>query len=327
MESSVIADLLREQLLDRRARLEHTMQDVGQVADVVRLLHEVDSALKRVDGHTIGGCDVCGERVEDDVLMAHPQMPWCLCRLSAKQQDALQKDLDLAWRIQAALLPKQDLGFAGWTAHFRYQPAGPVSGDFCDVITRAGSDEMFFCVGDVSGKGVASSLYMARLSALLRTLVETDLDLPRLVERANRLFSEAAPTSHFATLVCGRAEASGELELCNAGHCPPLLIRDGEVLRFESTGLPVGMFEGGKYEVRRARLEPGETLLLYTDGVTETRNPGGDEYGEQRLTEILARCGPCSTADLAETCLSDLATFREKDERHDDLTLLVVRRE
>ena len=118
--------ILRDQLLDRRRRLESAVRDVGDAPDLVRLLQEVDSALTRMDARSYGRCEVCEESVETNFLLANPLIQYCLCDLSPHQQKALQSDLDLAARIQWALLPSQDQTYAGWDVHFRYEPVGPV---------------------------------------------------------------------------------------------------------------------------------------------------------------------------------------------------------
>src|SRR5262245_30609125 len=116
---------LRNQLLDRRTRLEGSLAQVGQAANLVRLLQEVDSALARMDAKEYGHCKVCHEEVEDDFLFSNPAIQYCLCSLTPEQQDLLQNDLDLAAQIQWALLPRQDLQAVGWDVHYRYEPAGP----------------------------------------------------------------------------------------------------------------------------------------------------------------------------------------------------------
>lgn len=316
---------LRDELLDRREKLVGVIGDVGSAPDLVRLLKEVDSALSRMDSRTFGRCQVCKEAVDDDFLSTNPLIQYCLCNLTPAQLQALQNDLDLAYQIQLALLPKQDLTHAGWQIHHRYEPAGPVSGDYCDVVTCDGGN-LFFLLGDVSGKGVAASFLMARLNALFRSLIDVGPPLQEIVERANRLFSENTVTSHYATLVCGRASPSGEIEICNAGHCPPLVVSRGEATPVGSTGFPVGIFAKGPYSVQKVRLSPGDTLFLYTDGLTEARDPNDREYGLDRLSGFLrSRSGRTGRA-LAAECLADLASFLGGAPRTDDLTLMVVRR-
>jgi len=317
---------LRSELLDRRRRLSRVVTDAGPADDVVRLLGEVDAALERLGGGTFGRCEVCGESVDDQDLMVHPLLQYCLCELSERQQAELQRDLNVAWRVQAALLPAPCVRFAGWEVHHRYAPAGPVSGDYCDVVTQAATRSLHLLLGDVAGKGVAASFLMARLSALFRGLVEVGLPAQALVERVNQLFTEKMPAAHYATAVYARASSRGDVELCNAGHFPPLVVRRGAVSRLDSTGVPVGLFGDSPYEVIQLHLEPGDTLFLYSDGLIEATDAAGEDFGTERLARILAAHHRASTERLAAICLSELDAFTSGAPRSDDLTLMVVRR-
>jgi sigma-B regulation protein RsbU (phosphoserine phosphatase) len=324
---TALADSLRDQLLDRRQRLESAMSRAGEASDLVRLLHDVDSALGRLDGHTLGICELCGEGITTEWLHAHPLTQYCLCTLSPEQQTALQDDLDLAWRIQSALLPDENLAWAGWETHYRYLPAGPVSGDYVDLLPcETDGCNLFFALGDVSGKGVAASFLMAHLNALFRTLNATDMPLQRVVERANSIFSDSTTTSHYATLVCGWASSTGEVTLANAGHVLPLLARGGQVTPIDSTGLPVGIFGDSAYELQRFRLEPGDTLFLYSDGLSESTDASGAEYGEEGIARLLAASHALPPPELAAAVLDDAARFRGETPATDDLTILVLRR-
>jgi sigma-B regulation protein RsbU (phosphoserine phosphatase) len=160
----------------------------------------------------------------------------------------------------------------------------------------------------------------------LRTLVSVGLPLSQLMERASRVFCESTLPSHYATLVCGRASSSGEIEVCNAGHPPPLVIRRNEIARLHATGLPIGMFCSESFTSQTVRLEPGETLLLYTDGLLETRNSGGAEYGIERLCTLSASSAALEPAAIVAACLSDLTSFRGTMASADDLTIMAVRR-
>src|SRR5690606_23226863 len=128
------------------------------------------------------------------------------------------------------------------------------SGDFCDVVTRPGGGELLAILGDVSGKGVSAALLSAHLHAIFRSLADGREAVSDLVARANRVFRHGAPTPHFATLVAARATASGALELCNAGHCPPLVVTASGVDSLEPTGLPVGTFLSAHYGSHELRL-------------------------------------------------------------------------
>src|SRR5262249_9944874 len=168
---------------------------------------------------------VCLEEIEELDLLAHPMAAYFLCQLSPERQRALEHDLDLAWRVQAALLPIHDLSAAGRRTHYRYVPHGPVSGDYCGLIVAGanGDSGLYFMLGDVSGKGVAASLLMAHLNASFRALAPTGLPPHEVVTCANRVLTESTLTTHYATLVCGYADSSGEVQVVNAGHCPPMV--------------------------------------------------------------------------------------------------------
>ena len=318
---------LHDQLTARRRRLESTAKVVGLQGGIAELLHEVDAALARMETGTYGLCEACHESVDKDLLLADPLVRLCLDHLSADQRRALEQDLELAGQLQRELLPETNLRFGGWTVSYYYRPLGMVSGDYCDLVAREnGSTNLFFALGDVSGKGVAASLLMSQLHAIFRTLTATDLPAQALVERASRIFCETTMSTFFATLICGRADSSGGIELCNAGHCPALVGQQGKVTRLEATGIPIGMFCDGRYSTRHVRLAPGETLFLYTDGVSEARSRSNEEYGEKRLVEFLTQKPDLAPEALIGACLDNLNAFRSGQPLLDDLTIMAIQR-
>jgi sigma-B regulation protein RsbU (phosphoserine phosphatase) len=318
---------LRDELRDRRARLETAIAASGADPGVARLLQEVDAALARMEAGTYGLCDVCHDTVEIGRLLGDPLIRTCLDHLTPDEQRRLEQDLDLAARVQSGLLPKQDVSVSGWEVSYHYEPAGPVSGDYCDLITpeKDGGD-LFVLLGDVSGKGVAASMLMAGLRATVRTLMDTGLRPADLMARANRLFCESALPQHYATLVLGKAARSGAIEICNAGHSPPLLVRGGRVTPVGASGLPIGLFCSGQYSVTTTRLDPGDSLVLYTDGLSEARDPSGTEYGTERLSRLLAERHALRPKGIVSACLKDVASFSSNAPRSDDLTLMAIRR-
>lgn len=319
---------LYAQLEARRQTLQSAIATAPGEKSLDELLHAVDSALERMTQGTYGICETCHESIEKDRLIADPLIRFCLDHLNSSEQRALEQDLQLAARIQKALLPPGDLRAAGWQIHYHYEPAGLVSGDYCDVIQPAdGMSDLFFLLGDVSGKGVAASMLMSNLHAMFRSLATVSLPLDRLLGLANRLFCESTMAGHYATLVCGSASSTGEIHLASAGHCPPLLLRKGEAISIEATGLPLGMFCGAEYAVRDYKLQPGESLFLYTDGVTERPNASRAEYGLDRLSGFLAARQTLSPYALTSACLSDLRDFSAGAQKADDLTIMVIHRE
>lgn len=318
---------LQEELEERRGRLEAAIAAGGASVRLAELLQEVDTALGRLGEGTYGLCDVCHEPVESDRLLMHPLLRTCLDHLTSDERRALEQDLDLAARVQTSLLPKADLAFDGWEAVYHYEPAGAVSGDYCDLVPAEGaSGELFFLLGDVSGKGVAASMLMSGLRAIVRTLIGASPPVSVLMRQANRLFCESTAAAHFATLVCGRASRSGRIEICNAGHPPPLLARGGEVVALGATGLPIGLFCEGAFESTTFELAPGDTLLLYTDGLTETRDRSKSEYGAARLGELLRARAALRPKELVRACRDSAEAFRSGGPRLDDLTIMAIRR-
>lgn len=318
---------LRFWLLDRRQKLQTAIQESREKDQLMRLLQEVDSTLEHMDKGTYGLCEVCNEPIEKERLIANPLVRTCLDHLTPDQQSALEQDLNLAWRIQSQMLPRQNLSIPGWEINYHYEPAGPVSGDYCDVvIPKPKSEELFFLLGDVSGKGVAASILMSNLHAIFRSLIAFDLPVDKLVLQANRVFCESTLSTDYATLVCGKISRTGEVELCNAGHPPALLVRKNEVVKLEATGLPLGLFSSGEYRVKKIQLLSGDTLLLYTDGLTEAQDKSNAEYGEERLVRFLKGHYHLAPQALTTACLDDMWAFLSGSQRTDDLTLMVIRR-
>ena len=314
---------LHNQLEERKRRLEEAIALAPRSSGLVGLLRDVDSALERMAIGSYGVCEECHETIEQDRLLADPLVCYCLDHLTQSQRDALQRDLDLASEVQRNLLPQADLRAGGWETSYHYAPVGPVSGDYCDLIPSDG--QLLFVLGDVSGKGVAASMLMTQLHALFRSLAGMSLPLGQIVTHANRVFCESALAGQYATLVCGQAKATGDVEIHNAGHLPAIVVGQGGVLRIESTGLPLGMFHEAEFSATRLQMEIGDTLFLFTDGLSEARSATG-EYGLDRVTQLVRKQAGRSPAELISACLHDLNTFADFSLHSDDLTLLAIQR-
>ena len=316
-------EIIERELRERRRRLE-AARATGPVPDVERLLTEVDAALRRIDAGTYGLCETCHDPVEPDRLRTDPLLRFCLDHLSEPEQRALEHDLQTAARVQRGLLPERDLTASGWEISYHWEPAGLVSGDWCDVVHRDG--DLYFMFGDVSGKGVAAALLMSHLHATFRTLVPASRSVAHLVESVNRVFRESTLSPYFATLVCGMASASGEVEICNAGHCPPFVLSARGVGTVAPTGLPVGTFFSAGYGSRSLKLDGGDALVLYTDGLTEARDHTDTEYGTDRLARTLGATRGLAAGAVVSTCLEDLAAHLAGAPKRDDLTVMAIRR-
>jgi len=315
---------LRPKIIERRERLRAAAHSVS--AEYVNdLLVEIDATLQKIDNGSFGLCETCHDPIEADRLECNPLLRFCLDHLTEKQLRAHEQDLELATQIQTRLLPARDITTRDWETHYRYQPAGVVGGDYCEIIASGDGQSLFFAVGDVAGKGVAASLLMTHLSAIFRSLVSLDLPLTEMMSRANRLFCESTPATHYATLVAGRATGDG-VNLCNAGHCKPLLLRRDGTGSVDSTGLPLGLFCDSRYGDTHIQLDTGDNLVLYSDGITEAQDPAGGVYDEERLIRSLQGYAEQDAIAMTQGVLRDVARFCDTRPQQDDITLLIVRR-
>jgi phosphoserine phosphatase RsbU/P len=317
---------IREQLLDRRNRLEAAMQEFTEAKQLTNLIREVDAALGRMKDGSFGICETCHDPIEEDRLLMNPLTRYCLDHLTPGQRAALESDITLASRIQQSLLPDKHIVSDHWELYHHYEPAGPVSGDYCDVFRTGKPGEIFFIIGDVSGKGIAASILMSHLHALFRSLTALDLPLGEIVGQANRIFTESTLSSHFATLVLGKASSSGSLEVCNAGHPAALFLHNGNPIEIAATGIPLGIFSSVNFDTERLTISETDTLFLYTDGLSETRRSDLSEYGSERISSLLRSAGNRATEHLIGAFLDDVRKFRNGAEQTDDLTLMVLRR-
>ena len=314
--------LLRDQLLLRKEKLEAAVAR-SQTANLVQLLEQVDKALEKTDTGRFGECDVCKGTVELPRLFADPLTQICLDCLRPEEQRALEQDLTLAARIQEGLLPRLGMTATGWQLAYHYQPANVVSGDYCDVMVHG--QDLYFMLGDVSGKGVAASMLMANLHAMFRVLIPSGLPLPQLVERANRIFSDSTLPTQYATLVVGRASEFGEVEICNGGHLAPLHVKAAGVDAIGAPALPIGLFHDQEFESTTVDFRRGDSLVLFTDGVTEALDNAGNEYGHERLGKLLETRHGSAPRQLVDDCVGDLHAFRNGSQSLDDQTLMAIK--
>jgi phosphoserine phosphatase RsbU/P len=310
-------ELRRERLLSAS----HGDATDGALRD---LLASVDAALSRLKEGTFGICETCHDTIEAERLVCNPLIRFCLDHLSAEEQRALEKDLVLAAGIQKALLPRADWSVDGWQARYHYQPANLVSGDYCDLIEN--KEGFLFLLGDVSGKGVAASMLMSHLHATFRSLAGQNLSLQKMVEHANRLFSESTNAGQFATMIVGSAQPDGKITYVSAGHLPLFHISAAGVCAREATGVPLGMFCSTNFPVCELTLAPGDKLLLYTDGLTEIFNAAGDEFGVGRVRSLAGRHGATEPQGILSACLEEIRAFSANSKQPDDLTLMVLHR-
>jgi phosphoserine phosphatase RsbU/P len=254
-----------------------------------------------------------------------------LVLLEVADRLSLKRDLEVAREIQQAMLPDGTWSGPGVEAFGLTKPANTVGGDFYDILPQP-DGTVLVALGDVAGKASPAALLMALLLAMLRTLADEGLPLPALVQRLNLQVSRHAPASRFITLFLASYDPpTGRLTFVNAGQTPPLLRRqDGSIERLMSGGIALGMFPGSTYEAGKAQMNPGDALLLYSDGLTEAESPDGqpfDEAGLERTLALYAGAYQQSAAAELGRAVFDAVERHRRDKRlSDDLTVLVLSR-
>ncbi len=243
------------------------------------------------------------------------------------QKASMESELSIAREIQMSMLPtdftlspqRDDLEIYACLT-----PAKAVGGDLYDFLVRDG--RLYFCIGDVSGKGVPSALVMSIISTQFRSLSSTEDKPEKIVSVINASSKDRNETMMFATLFVGILDLeTGVLSYCNAGHNAPVVIgKEPRFLKVESN-LPVGVETGWKYKGQQVTLAPGQTILLYTDGLSEAENPDHDQFGERRILEELGKAGNGDPETVVLKLNDAVHAFTEPAEQSDDLTMLAIR--
>lgn len=247
----------------------------------------------------------------------------------AAERRRMEKELALARRIQTALLPESLPTIAGYQLVARNTPSRGVSGDFYQVMPRNGAREQVLFIADVSGKGIAASLLTASMEALAAAPIEEGHEPATIFERLSNRLCRRTPPEKFATALLVVLEPdSGALRYANAGHNPALVMRaDGTAEWLEATGMPLGLLEEAEYEEGTTLLAAGDTLLLYTDGITEAANADDEEFGADRLARAASRARHAGAEAIADAVEFDLTAFIAGFPVNDDCTVVILRRD
>jgi sigma-B regulation protein RsbU (phosphoserine phosphatase) len=252
----------------------------------------------------------------------------------SRERQKLESELAIANEMQRQLFPKRRPQLSGLDALGVCKPAKTVSGDFYDYVD-IDENHVAIAFGDVAGKGISSALVMASVHSTIRTLLgqlrvsdHLGSAVVDIVTETNRqLFAGTAPEL-FTTLFFGvYSNLNGEFVYVNAGHLPPLLIRGGQRIPLEVTGIVIGAFPGMKYESRTIGFQPGDLLAAFTDGITEPENPYGEEYGEDRLWTLLQREGDRPIDEIIAVVMDEVSSWVAGPIQQDDMTMLLMRRQ
>lgn len=240
----------------------------------------------------------------------------------------LAKDLDQAAKIQRGLLPSCAPTVSGFDISGHTAACRTVGGDYYDFLEYP-DERIAMLVGDVAGKGMPASLMMSSLQARVQVLFEVPDNLSTNVARLNKAVASNCPDNRFITFfICVLDPKTGEVNYTNAGHNPPLIIRkNGEVERLTAGGIILGIMPKFTYQEATTRLDPGDSLVLFSDGVTEAaRLDVDEEFGEDRLAEVIAKSTATSSADLVQEILKSVTDFTQGAPPADDITVVLARR-
>jgi serine phosphatase RsbU (regulator of sigma subunit)/anti-sigma regulatory factor (Ser/Thr protein kinase) len=243
----------------------------------------------------------------------------------AKERERIDQELRVASLIQQTLLPKELPHLSGWEIEAYYQSARAVGGDFYDFIPLE-DGRLALVIGDVTDKGVPAALVMATTRTTLRQMATQTRDPGQVLARANESLVPEIPPAMFVTCFYGILNpGTGDIVYANAGHNLPYVRTSGGVVEMRATGMPLGLMTGMNYEVAHARLNPGEIVLLTSDGIVEQHDGTGQMFGFPRLIDLVAKHD--GVQDLISTILAQLDQFRgDEGEQEDDVTMVTIRR-
>ncbi len=244
------------------------------------------------------------------------------------EQQLLNRELEMARNIQRSFLPDTVPQLVGWDIAYHWNPVREVAGDFYDFYPMK-DGRLAILIADVSGKGIPSALFMALTVTVLRFGMSLGLHPAEMIKRANDLILHHQRSRMFATVFVGYLDLkTGVIEFASAGHNPPLLYRAASQTCEEITaaGVAVGVFKSAVYEESTIKLEENDILVLFTDGITEIINADEEEYGEQRLSEVICENAPLPAEDLAAKIIQEAGDFAAEQGAFDDETLIVIRR-
>ena len=249
-------------------------------------------------------------------------------RLLQKEQQLLklEEEYRMAKEIQLNILPKQIPIIDGYDIFALNIPAREVGGDYYDFIKLI-NDRIAFCLGDITGKGLPAAMLMANLQATLRGQVFTQKNVSDIIKNSNLLLLNSTAGNRFATLFYGELDfVHHTITYCNAGHDAPFKFKQNVITRLSEGGLLLGCFNFAVFEQVSKQIEPGELLVIFSDGVTEAMNENNEEFGEDKLLNILKLNLSLSAKDLIEKIISEVKNHSRKVEQSDDITLMVLKR-
>lgn len=316
---------------------------ISLTRSITRAVHDLYVATKKVqEGDLSHRIEVRGHDQLAELGHSFNGMTENLGRLIVveKEQQRMQSELTIAREVQDQLFPKAELALRTFRLMGLCNPARMVSGDYYDFLQLHSS--VALAIGDVAGKGISAALLMASIQSIMRTQLTAGipaaaaagnggphpvLSTRYLVSQLNKQLYDSTSAEKYATFFFGLYdEASRMLTYTNAGHLPPILLREGSPIPLEVTGTVVGAFPFSRYEEKCIPLQTGDLLTAYTDGITEPENEYGQMFGEERLIEVLVKYGNRDGSEIISRVMESVHQWTGSSELQDDMTLLLARR-
>src|SRR5262245_60886005 len=304
---------------------------VSMTRTITGAVHELyDGTQKVKEGDFSHRISVRGSDQLAELSLEFNRMTENLRRLIAveKERERLHSELEIARDVQSRLFPKGALSLESLLVGGICHPAQHVAGDYYDFL-RLEDSSMAMAIGDVAGKGISAALLMASIQSAMRSqLTRTGPKSPaQVVTLLNRQIYASTAPEKYATFYFGLFdEATGLLTYTNAGHPPPILLRDSAAQKLDITGTVVGAFPFSRYEEKQISLRSGDLLVAYTDGVTEPENAYGEMFGEDRLVDVLLRHQDAGSDEIVARAMEAVVEWTGSPELQDDMTMLIARR-
>ncbi len=244
----------------------------------------------------------------------------------AIEKEKMEQELNVAASIQKMILPETLPKIEGYDLAGTNIPSKEVGGDYYDCIDL-GNGKYALIIADVAGKGIGAALLVSTLDAALYSYLEFDIPLTEMSERLNKLIYKSSPSDKFITFFIAVLDSkTGELDIVNAGHNPIFLLRkDGSLFKIEAGGVGLGMFDFGiPYEGSKTKLEQGERLFLYTDGIPEAMNENEEEYSDDRMEKLFIENNTTSSQEFVDKLVRDVKGFSCNAEQSDDITAMYI---
>lgn len=339
--NSQVLQHFRERLLETRQNLTKWLQSTpsprkqiclgaANERDVQAHLDVLDTALEKTKAETLGLCTICHEPIQTEYLEMDYTACVCIDHLSPEEKRRLEYELELSQVVQKALLPQQVPEIFGLEIAAFSRPAEIIGGDYFDFF-RFGDGSHGLAIADVAGKGVSASLLMASVQIALHSLVPLSESPADVLRQLNRLFSHNINFTTFVTLFLGSFDPGTQtLTYSNAGHNPPLVFckqpngRD-PISWLRPTGPAIGLVDEFPFTFEKSVLSPGDTLLLYTDGVTEAMDLQKEQFGEERLAALVQQKSGLSAKEMVRALRQALYEFTAGKPLADDTTIVACR--